>query len=158
MPEGAWIDLEAARSGVHAAESAIALERWKQAWLPSRIASSIAEAQFMAGFEGEWIDEQRRELEEIRLRALECIAETGLHLGGPELAAAERAGTSLVAEAPYRESGYLYLMKALERDDNVAEALRVYDRVRCLLRDELGIAPSARLQAVHERLVGAGAS
>ena len=158
LPDDAWIDLEAARSGVHAAESAIALERWKQAWLPSRIASSVAEAGFMAGFEGEWIDEQRRELEQIRLRALECIAEAGLRLGGAELAAAERAGTSLVAAAPYRESGYVYLIEALEREGNVAEALRVYDRARCLLRDELGIAPGARLQALHQRLVGAVAS
>ena len=107
----------------------------------------------MPGCEGEWADEQRRELEDLRLRALECIAQTGLRLGGPELGAAERAGRALIDAAPFRESGYLYLIEALEMSDNVAEALLVYDKVRTLLRNELGIAPGARLKRAHERLL-----
>ena len=35
-----------------------------------------------------------------------------------------------------------------------AEALRVYDRLRVLLRDELGIAPSPEVQSVYRRLLG----
>jgi hypothetical protein len=35
-----------------------------------------------------------------------------------------------------------------------AEALLVYDRLRVLLRDELGIAPSPAVQSVHRRLLG----
>ena len=110
----------------------------------------------MAGYEGEWIDERRRELEDVKLRALECIAQTGLALGGVELPAAERAARSLVELAPYRESGYRFLMETLEASSNVAEALRAYDRLRCLLRDELGVGPSAQVQAVHRRRLGTG--
>ena len=33
------------------------------------------------------------------------------------------------------------------------EALRAYERLRVLLREELGIAPSPTLQAVHRRLL-----
>jgi DNA-binding SARP family transcriptional activator len=44
-------------------------------------------------------------------------------------------------------------MEALEAGANVAEALRVYDRVRCLLRDELGVPPGHELAAVHQRLL-----
>jgi DNA-binding SARP family transcriptional activator len=44
-------------------------------------------------------------------------------------------------------------MEALERRGNVAEALRAYERLRVLLREELGIAPSPILQAVHRRLL-----
>ncbi len=153
LPEDAWIDVEVARGGIHEAQSAIAQERWKKAWLPSRIAASIAETEFMPGHDGPWVAERRSEQEELRLRALECVAETGLHLGGTELAAAERAGRSLILASPYRETGYLYLMQALQRADNVAEALRVYEDVRCLLRDELGIAPSAGLQRLHQSLI-----
>jgi DNA-binding SARP family transcriptional activator len=47
-------------------------------------------------------------------------------------------------------------MEALERSGNVAEALRVYDRLRVTLRDELGIAPSPRVQDVYRRLLGEG--
>lgn len=55
--------------------------------------------------------------------------------------------------APYRESGHRILMEALERRGNIAEALRAYERLRVLLRAELGIAPSPTVQAVHRRLL-----
>jgi DNA-binding SARP family transcriptional activator len=55
--------------------------------------------------------------------------------------------------APYRETGHRLLMEALERRGNPAEALRAYERLRALLRDELGVAPSPDLQAVHRRLL-----
>jgi DNA-binding SARP family transcriptional activator len=45
-------------------------------------------------------------------------------------------------------------MEALERRGNAAEALRVYDRLRVLLRDELGVAPISAVQRVHRRLLG----
>lgn len=49
------------------------------------------------------------------------------------------------------------LAEVLEAAGNVAEALRVYDNVRCRLRDELGTAPSPALQALHLRLLRTGA-
>jgi SARP family transcriptional regulator, regulator of embCAB operon len=55
--------------------------------------------------------------------------------------------------APYRETGHQILIEALERRGNVAEALLAYERLRVLLREELGIAPSPTLQAVHQRLL-----
>jgi DNA-binding SARP family transcriptional activator len=45
-------------------------------------------------------------------------------------------------------------MEALAAQGNTAEALQAYDAVRCLLRDELGTAPGADLQALHQRLLG----
>ena len=44
-------------------------------------------------------------------------------------------------------------MEALAARGNVAEALLAYERVRTLLRDELGVAPSRGLQDVHTRLL-----
>jgi DNA-binding SARP family transcriptional activator len=88
------------------------------------------------------------------LRGLECFATARLGLGGPTLPQAEECGRRLIESAPYRETGYRILMEALERRSNNAEALLVYDRLRVLLRDELGIAPSPAVQSVHERLLG----
>ena len=51
---------------------------------------------------------------------------------GTELAAAERSGRALVEAAPFRESGYRLLMEALAAQENIAEALRVYERLRVL--------------------------
>ena len=75
LPEGVWIDVEAARGAIHEAESAIARNLPKRAWLPARIAHSIADGGFLPGYEGAWIDERRDELAEVSLRALGCIAE-----------------------------------------------------------------------------------
>ena len=67
---------------------------------------------------------------------------------------AERTARRLIDLSPYRESGYAVLMEAFERQGNVAEALRVYEPLRRLLREELGAAPSPAVQQVHERLLG----
>ena len=86
-------------------------------------------------------------------RGLECFAAASLGLGGPALAQAEERARMLTELAPYRETGHRLLMEALARRGNVAEALRAYERLRVLLREELGIAPSPTVQGVHQRLL-----
>jgi SARP family transcriptional regulator, regulator of embCAB operon len=153
LPAGSRIDVETAITYADEAESAIALGRFEKAWLPARIALSVTRREFMADYEGDWIERRRRELAEVRLSALECIARIGLRLGPTELPAAERAARSLIELAPYRESGYQFLMETLEARSNLGEALVAYDRLRCVLRDELGTVPGREIQAVHERLL-----
>ena len=139
--------------GAHRAESSIAEGRWAQAWGPAGIAYHVATRPFLAGLEAPWIDEWRRRLEEVRLRGLECFAAAGLGLGGPALAQAEERARMLTELAPYRETGHRLLMEALARRGNVAEALRAYEKLRVLLREELGIAPSPTVRGVHQRLL-----
>jgi SARP family transcriptional regulator, regulator of embCAB operon len=153
LPEATFVDVEAALEGAHRAESAIAEGRWVQAWGPAGIAYHVATRPFLAGLEAPWIDHWRRRLEEVRLRGLECFAAAGLGLGGPALAQAEERARMLTELAPYRETGYRLLMEALARRGNIAEALRAYDRLRVLLREELGIAPSPAVQGVHRSLL-----
>jgi SARP family transcriptional regulator, regulator of embCAB operon len=153
LPQTTFVDAEAALEGAHRAESAIAEGRWAQAWGPAGIAYHVATRPFLTGLEAPWIDEWRRRLEEVRLRGLECFAAAGLGLGGPALAQAEERARMLTELAPYRETAHRLLMEALERRGNVAEALRAYERLRVLLREELGIAPSLAVQAVHRRLL-----
>jgi len=157
LPPETFVDAEAALEGAHRAESSIAEGRWAQAWGPAGIAYHVATRPFLAGLEAPWIDEWRRRLEEVRLRGLECFAAASLGLGGPALAQAEERARTLTELAPYRETGHRLLMEALARRGNVAEALRAYERLRVLLREELGIAPSPTVQSVHRRLLeGAG--
>jgi DNA-binding SARP family transcriptional activator len=157
LPPATFVDVEAAMEGAHRAESCIAQGRWAQAWGPAGIAYHVATRPFLAGLEAPWIDDWRRRLEEVRLRGLECFAAAGLGLGGPALAQAEERARTLTELAPYRETGHRILMEALERRGNLAEALRAYERLRVLLREELGIAPSPAIQAVHRRLLQATA-
>ena len=149
----ARVDVEGARDGIHRAEALIAARDWYAAIGPTLVAHSISQRRFLPGEEGAWIDELRRELEDIQVRALECTARRSLGIGGPEIAVAERTARRLIDLSPYRESGYAVLMEAFERQGNTAEALRVYESLRALLRDELGAAPSPTVQRVHERLI-----
>lgn len=153
MPE-AWIDLEAAAMAIHRAESAVALGDWAGASGPARVALHTASRGILPGLDAPWIVELRSRLEDIRLRALACVGASGLRIGGTELPAAERSGRAMVRLSPFREAGYGLLMQALAAQGNTAEALQVYDVLRCLLRDELGTAPSVELQALHQRLLG----
>jgi DNA-binding SARP family transcriptional activator len=149
----ARVDVEAARDGIHRAEALIAARDWYASVGPTLVAHSISQRRFLPGAEGDWIDGLRQELAEIQVRALECTARRSLGIGGPEVAVAERTARRLIDSSPYRESGYAMLMEALERQGNLAEALRVYEGLRGLLREQLGAAPSPTVQRVHERLL-----
>jgi SARP family transcriptional regulator, regulator of embCAB operon len=153
LPEGAFVDLEAAREGLHRAESAIASRDFARAWAPARVALHTAQRGFAPGMDAPWVEALRRELGEMRLRALECVGEAGLGMGGGEADAAERSGRRLVELAPYRESGHRLLMDALAARGNVAEALLVYEALRERLRDDLGVVPGPETRAAYERLV-----
>lgn len=153
LPAGAWIDVEAAAEGLHAGESANAQGDWARAWGPARVALHIAARSFMPGYDAPWIVEARRRMDDVLVRSCECVAESGLGLGGPELAAAERSARRLVELAPLRESGYRLLMRVLAAQDNAAEALLVYERARQALREALGTSPGAAMQALHQSLL-----
>jgi DNA-binding SARP family transcriptional activator len=147
------IDLEVAAAAIHDAESAVGREDWAGAWGPARVALHTADRGILPGLDAPWILELRDRLDDIRSRALSCIAVSSLRMGGPELPAAERAARSLVRLSPYRETGHLYLMEALAAQGNSAEALRVFDDLRQRLRDELGTAPGRDLRELHRRLL-----
>ena len=135
--------------------SRIAREEWAEAWGPSGVAYHVASRPLLQGHDRPWLDEWRRRLEDVRVRGLECVAAARLGLGGPTLPQAEDCARRLVELAPYRETGQRILLEALEQRGNVAEALRAYERLRVMLRDELGIAPSPAVQQVYRRLLDA---
>jgi len=152
LPPATFVDVEAALEGAHRAESSIAEDTGRRHGArPGLLSRRHQAVPHRAG--GALIDEWRRRLEEVRLRGLECFAAASLGLGGPALAQAEERARMLTELAPYRETGHRLLMEALARRGNVAEALRAYEKLRVLLREELGIAPSPAVQGVHRRLL-----
>ena len=154
LARDAFVDIEAAFEGIHRAETHVARAEWAEAWGPAGVAYHVTSRPLLQCHDAPWLDEWRRRLEDIRLRGLECLATARLELGGPALTQAEGAARRLVELGPYRETGHRILMEALERQGNVAEALRAYERLRVLLRDELGVEPSASVQRVYRRLLG----
>jgi DNA-binding SARP family transcriptional activator len=154
LPPDAFVDVEAALEALHRAESNVANGEWAAAWGPSGVAYHVASRSLLQGHDRPWLDEWRRRLDDVRVRGLECFAAARLGLGGPTLPQAADCARRLIELAPFRETGHQILMEALERSGNVAEALRAYDRLRVLLRDELGVAPSPAVQDVYRRLLG----
>ena len=154
LPQDAFVDVEAAVGAVHRAESHVARGEWAAAWGPASLAYDVASRPLLPRHDRPWLDEWRRRIDEMQLSGLECLATASLGLGGPELPQAANCARRLIELAPFRESGHRILMEAFERSGNVAEALRVYDRLRIMLRDELGIPPSSAVQDIYRRLLG----
>jgi DNA-binding SARP family transcriptional activator len=153
LPEPAHVDVETAMSAVHAAESSIARRDYRRAWTLALTAQFVARRPFMPETDAAWAQSWRRQLAETHTRALECYATACLELGGPEVPAAERAARQLLDVAPLRETGHLLLMRSLAARGNTAEALAAYERVRVLLREELGVDPGPALRDTYADLL-----
>jgi DNA-binding SARP family transcriptional activator len=153
LPEPVWVDVEAAAAHVESALEALRRRDARRAWALAQVPLNIAGRGLFPGAQATWLERRRRELDDLRLQALEIIGRAGMGLGSAQLGSVKRAAQGLIEAEPYRESGYVLLMEALEAEGNVAEALRIFERLRALLRDELGITPSPYAIAAHERLV-----
>jgi YVTN family beta-propeller protein len=107
----------------------------------------------LPGEEGAWVDAKRRELTDVLRRALATLSDASLR-SGDDAEGAKWAEELIVLE-PYREKGYRRLMEAHAAAGNRGEALRVYERCRRLLSEELGAYPSPETQAIYRELLGA---
>ena len=101
----------------------------------------ISASDLLPSWDEEWLMAERERFRELRLAALEAA--------GTSLIGSAQPGLALVAlgaatrSEPYRDTARRLLIEAHLRRGNYAEALREFDRYRRLLRDDLGIAPSA---------------
>jgi peptide/nickel transport system substrate-binding protein len=156
LPPGAWIDVAAAREAADRAEAALAAGDAGAAREAAGEAAALARRSFLPGEDGLWVDEKRRELGELLVRALECLADASLAAGDPREAV--RHAEELTAVEPYREGGYRRLMQAHAAAGDNAEALRVYERCRRLLAEELGAYPSPETESIYRDLLRAPSS
>jgi DNA-binding SARP family transcriptional activator/streptogramin lyase len=147
LPAGAWIDVDAAASAVDRAEAARAAGALDEARAQASTAAELARRTFLPGEEGTWVEEQRRDLRDILVRSLECLRDTALADG--KLGDAVRYAAEITELEPFRESSYRALMQAHAAAGNPAEALRVYERCRRFLAEELGAYPSVESEAAY---------
>jgi DNA-binding SARP family transcriptional activator len=154
LPEPAEVDVEEALAALHEAESGLVTGNSRAAWSAALTAAFVASRPFLPDADSPWVRSWRRRLGDVHVRALECYAEACLQLGGAELPAAERTARQIVEIAPLRETGHLLLMRALAAHGNVAEALRAYEHLREVLREELGVRPCQQAQELFAELLG----
>ena len=153
LPSGTWVDHECLADSIHEAEAALRAEDHARAYGPSAVAHHIARRPFLPGERGHWIEAIRERLNTILVRALECRAAVYLWNKEPSLAA--DAARQLIGLRPFLESGYRFLMTAHANAGNTAEALRIYEQCRALLREELGVGPSPETRTVHANILKA---
>jgi SARP family transcriptional regulator, regulator of embCAB operon len=154
LPPGASVDLERMDARASTAESRLSSNDPSGALGAAREALALARQRLLPELSEAWVEERRHEVDHLRGSMLEVCARAGLTLGGHELAAAERAARALVAQNPYRESGYALLMEISAARGDVARALWAFDQIRVFLRDSLGVLPSQALVRMNERLLG----
>ena len=151
LPDGSWVDIVAAADATAAAEIALAMSLPEEAKSSAEVAESLIRQPFLPGDDGTWVEEKRRELAEVRSRALSVLADACLRTGDESEAA--RWAADAVALEPFRELAYRQLMEAHIAAGNRAEALRVYEGCRRLLADELGTYPSPETESIYRRLL-----
>ena len=132
---------------------------------PSRTPADWAvlhtEGELLPSWYDDWVVFERERLRQLRLHALEALAER-LAIQARYIDALKAAIESARIE-PLRESANRVIIAIHLAENNVVEALRQYELFRSLLRAELGIEPSPQLTSmlppdVLRHLAAAGAS
>jgi DNA-binding SARP family transcriptional activator len=99
-----------------------------------------------------WLEGERERIRQLRLHRIEQLADRALADGRFHLAL--QAALSATATEPLRESAHRAVMRVHLAEGNPSEALRQFDTVRTLLRDELGLPPTPATRAVVAPLLG----
>jgi WD40 repeat protein/DNA-binding SARP family transcriptional activator len=145
------VDIERAVADAEAAAMALAADDPVMATRLARRARAVLTRPLLAGIDGPWLEDKRRELFLTLLQTLELLSEARARVG--DLGGAVAAAEAAVAADPFRESAHRLLMRALLEGGNSAAGLLAYGRCRVLLGDELGVDPSPQTQAVHLELL-----
>ena len=153
LPPDAVVDVEEAADQVASARSALAAGANELAASAASAAAATTARQFLPEIAGTWVERRQAELRVLRVEALEALAEAEEALG--QFSEAVVAAEQAVSLEPFRESAYLRLMTAHARAGNRGEALRVHERCRQVLSDELGVDPSPAMSAAHLALLRA---
>lgn len=151
LPPGTWVDLRVATNALDRAEGAMRRGQAHTAWSHATVASTVFRRSFLAGEHGHWVDQMRRDIHENEIRTLDVLSRVWLALGDPT--AALQAARRAVDLAPYRESAHARVMEAHLAAGNRAEALQVYERLRELLSETMGISPGPQTEVLYEEAI-----
>ena len=156
LPAEVVIDVEAAATQVEEAEACLGRGDPAAARASASTAFNLSTRPFLPGDAGDWVESKRSWLNALALRAADVLVagESSLQ----HWSTAARYAEEAIARAPYRESGYVALIDVHLQAGNRAEGLRTYERARSLLADELGVPPSAALDAAYRRALAADAT
>src|SRR5205823_1458355 len=106
----------------------------------------------LPGWYDDWVLYERSRLSQLRLRALESLAEQLITEGDTK--SALEAALAAVAIEPLRESAQRALIRVHIADGNHLDAVREYRSFRTRLAAEMDVTPSGQLESlIHPLLV-----
>jgi DNA-binding SARP family transcriptional activator len=109
--------------------------------------------EFLAGMAaGDWAHARREELSRAFESALLAIGR--LQAAAGRYQAAVTAFRRVIAHEPLNESAHRELMSCWERLGETARAVRHYEQLTGMLRDQVGVPPAAETTALYQRLAG----
>lgn len=117
---------------------------WTTAW-------ELYGGSFCHGHDDPWILERRDRLERMYHEVLKDLSEVQIELGNST--EAEDALRTLVLQDPLEEGLYVRLMEVYARRGRHDLMHRQYERMRAVLRDELGVDPSRASAEAYNRLL-----
>jgi DNA-binding SARP family transcriptional activator len=97
----------------------------------------------------DWLQDERERLRQTKLHALECLARVMSTAG--RHADAIQAALAAIRLEPLRETAHRTLMEMHLAEGNWSEACRQFQRLRWLLREELGVEPSDSTRLLLEK-------
>ncbi|MEZ4681261.1 MAG: BTAD domain-containing putative transcriptional regulator [Caldilineaceae bacterium] len=116
-----------------------------------RTAIEIYQGDLLPGLYDEWLLPIREELRQSYIRALEML--TALLVNEREYTAATTLTQRLLHYDPLYEAGYRQLMELYALQNDRARALHTYHSCVTVLERELGVPPSAEIEALYQRLL-----
>jgi DNA-binding SARP family transcriptional activator len=133
------------------------LTDWAQRALdPCATAGNLTEAdlnlpgELLPGWYDDWVLLERERLRQLRMHALEALAEKFARAG--RYGEAVQAAYAAMRAEPLRESAHRMLMRIHLAEGNVTEAVRVYESFQALVDDELGVAPTRLMSQLVDSL------
>jgi DNA-binding SARP family transcriptional activator len=106
--------------------------------------------ELLPGWYDDWVLLERERLRQLRMHALELVAER-LAAAGRYCDALQAAYAAVRAE-PLRESAHRTVVRVHLAEGNTTEALRAHEQFRLLLADELGVQPSEQMARLVQGL------
>jgi DNA-binding SARP family transcriptional activator len=105
--------------------------------------------ELLPGWYDEWVLVARERLRQLRMHALERLAEALSQAG--RYGEAVQAAYAAVRAEPLRESAHRTLVAVYLSEGNAIEAIRAYESFRCLLASELGVVPTGQMEELFRR-------
>jgi DNA-binding SARP family transcriptional activator len=108
--------------------------------------------ELLPGWYDDWVLLERERLRQLRMHALEALAEKYAAAG--RYGEAVQAAQAAVRAEPLRESAHRSVVRLHLAEGNLAEAVRAYESFQAMLADEIGVAPTQQMCRLVDSLPG----